>query len=278
MDSNLLLTLTLLTASVVLQLVAAILALRAMRYSGRHRYPWIALFLALALMVLRRVAPLQDVLSGIPQDFLYTLFGLMISALMAFSMMGLSQLLRGLRDNEERLTRLATTDTLTGLANRRQVLAILEAELRRARRTGHPLALLMLDLDHFKNVNDRYGHAIGDAVLVTTAARCQAQLRGMDTCGRVGGEEFLVVLPETGIEEARGIAERLRASLGETPIDTGAESIPITISIGLAHFMPVDNADRSNGEQAQAQMEALLRQADEALYRAKSDGRDRVRQ
>jgi diguanylate cyclase (GGDEF)-like protein len=272
------LNIAMLAASVVLQFAAAVLALRAMRDSGSYRYPWIALSLALELMVERRAVPLVSAIGDTPQDLTNVSFGLLISMLMAFSLFGLGRLLHTMRDNEARLTHLATTDTLTGIANRRMVLSALEMELNRAGRTGRPLALLMLDLDLFKSINDRHGHAIGDAVLVATAARCQAQLRGMDTCGRIGGEEFLVVLPETGADEARVIAERLRATLGDNAIDTSAGPIAVTVSIGLALFNPMATPARRTEVDLADQVQELLRQADQSLYRAKSEGRNCVRQ
>jgi diguanylate cyclase (GGDEF)-like protein len=270
------LTISILATSVALQLGAAALALRAMRYSGRHRLAWVALFLALALMVERRVSPLQNAVTGIPQDTFYSIVGLIISALMAFSMLGLGSLLQTLRDNEERLTRLATTDTLTGLANRRQVFSGLEAELRRARRTGRPLALMMLDLDHFKEINDRHGHAVGDAVLVAMARRCESRLRDMDQFGRIGGEEFLVVLPETGPEEARTIAERLRATLADTPVETESGPVVVTMSLGLTYLDMKGDCGRAAGNDVSLCADSLLKEADAALYRAKTAGRNRV--
>ncbi len=265
-----------LAASAVLQLVAALLALRAMPHSGIYRYPWIALSLALALMVERRVEPLLDFHDGMA-DLLDALFALLISALIAFSLVGLDRLLRAIRTNQEQLTRLATTDALTGLASRRHLLAELEKELRRAERSGRPLSVLMIDLDHFKGINDRYGHAVGDEVLAAVAKRCVARLRAVDLCGRIGGEEFVVLLPEADAEGALTTAERLRDDLAETPIDTAGGPLGVTISIGVATHRPRSpSANENADDEATRRVQNLLQRADDALYRAKGGGRNCV--
>jgi len=266
-----------LAVSALLQLIAALLALRAMPHSGSYRYPWIALSLALMLMVERRVGPLLDFHNGVA-DLVDALFGLVVSVLIVFSLIGLDRLLRAIRTNEEHLTRLAITDALTGLANRRHLLAELEKELRRAGRSVRPLSVLMVDLDRFKAINDRYGHAVGDAVLVAVAARCMARLRAIDLCGRIGGEEFVVLLPEADAEGAAATAERLRADLAETPIDTVGGPLIVTISMGVATHDPRRrHADETAEDNVTSQAQALLQRADDALYRAKASGRNCVR-
>jgi diguanylate cyclase (GGDEF)-like protein len=266
-----------LAASALLQLVAALLALRTMPHSGPYRYPWIALSLALMLMVERRVHPLLHFHDGLA-DLVDALLALLISALIVFSLLGLDRLLRTIRTNQEQLTRLATTDALTGLANRRHLLAELEKELRRTGRSGRPLSVLMIDLDRFKGINDRHGHAIGDAVLVAVAARCQARLRAIDLCGRVGGEEFVVLLPEADARGATNTAERLCADLAGTPIDTTIGPLRVTISIGVATHQPQDpQPDEATDEDVTLRAQLLLQRADDALYRAKAGGRNCVR-
>jgi diguanylate cyclase (GGDEF)-like protein len=266
-----------LAASALLQLIAALLALRALPGSRSHRYPWIALSLALVLMVERRIEPLLDFHDSMA-DLADALYALLVSAVIVLSVIGLVRLLRELRATEERLTHLSVTDPLTGLANRRHLLAGLEQELRRADRSGRPLSVLMVDLDHFKAINDRYGHAVGDAVLVAVAARCQARLRAIDLCGRVGGEEFVVVLPETDAEGAAATAERLRADLADAPIDTAKGRLSLTISVGTVTYDPaVPFADHAPGDTVVATVHVLLQRADDALYRAKESGRNCVR-
>jgi diguanylate cyclase (GGDEF)-like protein len=265
-----------LAAAVSLQCIAAILALRAMPHGGSYRYPWIALSLALVLMVEHRVEPLINLHDGIV-DLADALVSLFISGLMAFSVIGLVRMVRAIRANQEHLARLAITDPLTGLANRRHLLAELEHELRRASRSGHPLSVLMIDLDHFKGINDRYGHAVGDTVLVAVAARCSARLRAIDLCGRVGGEEFVVLLPETDAEGAATTAERVRADLAEKPIDTDNGPLGVTISIGFATHDPQRlRVGEPAGDDVARQAQILLKRADHALYRAKARGRNAV--
>ncbi|MBH9576900.1 GGDEF domain-containing protein [Inhella proteolytica] len=159
----------------------------------------------------------------------------------------------------------AATDPLTGLLNRRGFDAALQREWRRHQRLGQGLALLMVDIDHFKQINDSQGHPIGDAALCHLAATLRQQLRPYDLIGRLGGEEFCVVLPGVSLELARQTAERLRrAPLGFVP-EGEAAPVQMTVSIGVASGTPED-----------AGPEALLARADRALYQAKQQGRDRV--
>ncbi len=265
-----------LAAAALLQVIAAFLAVRALPHSGAYRYPWIALSIGLVLMVERRVEPLFDFHDG-AEDLTDALFALSISALLTLGMIGLGRMVRAIRTNQEHLARLAITDPLTGLANRRHLLAELERELHRASRSGHPASVLMLDLDKFKDINDQYGHAVGDAVLVAVAARCTARLRTTDRCGRVGGEEFVVVLPETDAEEAMTTAERLRSGVAEKPIDTAGGPLGVTISIGVATCDPrTPRTDEAAGDNVTRTAQSLLRRADVALYRAKAGGRNAV--
>jgi diguanylate cyclase (GGDEF)-like protein/PAS domain S-box-containing protein len=165
----------------------------------------------------------------------------------------------------EELEHLATHDTLTGLLNRGELERLLLRERQRAERYGHPLAVLMLDIDHFKAVNDTYGHRTGDAVLKAFAARLAEHARSADVVARYGGEEFVLLLPETSVPAATAMAERLRASLNEAPIEVAGIHGAITASIGVAGYPAHGTTE-----------EQLLRAADEAMYTAKKDGRNRV--
>jgi len=262
-----------LVAAALLQILAAVLAVRALPHSGAFRFLWIALSLALVLMVQRRLSPLLQMRQG-SVDLLEAVLALAISALLVFSLLGLSRLLLAIRSSQEQLTRLATTDALTGLANRRHALAEIDREWRRVVRTRSPLALLMIDIDHFKSINDRHGHAVGDEVLVAVATRCRGALRAIDLCGRLGGEEFVVMLPETDRAGAIATAERLRSEVGATPVTTDAGPVGVTISLGIAVAAPGADTEEPGSRTAHA----LLQRADRALYRAKADGRDCVRQ
>jgi len=170
------------------------------------------------------------------------------------------------KDLEAELTQQAHLDYLTGLSNRRHFMAQGEAELSRAIRYDKPLSLMMLDIDFFKNVNDTYGHQMGDTVLQVLSKICQDTLRQVDVAGRLGGEEFAVILPETTSEEALDVAERLRKAIVNTDV-TIPVGLPIhfTVSIGVT---TLNNKD--------VNIDMLLHQADQALYEAKEAGRNRV--
>lgn len=177
-----------------------------------------------------------------------------------------------LREVSAELDRLARTDALTGIANRRAFFDVLGIEFRRSRRYGRQLSVLMLDLDHFKAVNDEWGHPFGDHVLRQTADVIAANVRESDLLGRYGGEEFALALPETGEEHALAVGEKLRAAVEahefRTPTvpPSGQPPVHLTVSIGVAS-LPV--------EEDQDEVE-LIGRADRALYEAKRTGRNRV--
>jgi diguanylate cyclase (GGDEF)-like protein len=170
------------------------------------------------------------------------------------------------QEAEEELGKLAATDVLTGLLNRGAFFRQADAELARARRYGRPLAVIALDVDHFKQVNDTRGHAAGDAVLRSVAQLWRETLRVTDCMGRMGGEEFCVVLPETGIDTALALAERLRADLERVRMAPPYEDVAVTVSIGVS--MLADSDQR---------IQDAIARADSAMYDAKRDGRNCVR-
>ncbi len=165
----------------------------------------------------------------------------------------------------EEVQRLAVTDELTGAHNRRHLFELAEHEFRQASRYVRPLAAIMFDIDRFKDINDRYGHAIGDLVLRWVADHCRAVIREADVWGRYGGEEFAVVLPETGLKGASEVAERLRARVASAPISTPRGPVPVTISLGVAEL-----------QESMRDVHALIDRADAAMYFAKRTGRNRV--
>jgi len=172
-----------------------------------------------------------------------------------------------LRDNVQLSIEMAITDALTGLFNRRYMESHLGTLIEQAKSRGKPLAVLVLDIDYFKSINDGYGHDAGDDVLRDFALRIKRSIRGIDLACRYGGEEFVVVMPETDMAVAAMVAERLRRRIAAEPfaINQASRTIPVTISIGIA-------AVRGGDDNAAS----LLKRADQALYRAKRDGRNRV--
>ena len=172
-----------------------------------------------------------------------------------------------LRDNLDHSLELAVTDQLTGLHNRRYMVGQLEALVKRASLGGDPVACLLIDIDHFKKINDGYGHDVGDEVLREFAVRLASNVRAIDLPCRYGGEEFVVVMPDTKIEDAERIAERIRLHVAGSPfrVMNGSELLTVTISIGVAATLGA--ADKP---------ETLLKRADEAVYEAKASGRNKV--
>ncbi|MCB0221295.1 MAG: GGDEF domain-containing protein [Chrysiogenetes bacterium] len=177
-----------------------------------------------------------------------------------------NSLLSRWREREAQFQDLAATDSLTGLSTRRQFFEFFEAECVRAQRTGRPVGFIICDLDHFKSVNDTWGHSVGDLTLQHVAAILRAEIRqGIDRVGRFGGEELVVLLPETALEGTIAVAERMREQLQNSEISTANGGLRITASFGVA---------AREGELAQADL--LLEEADNMLYRAKQRGRNRV--
>ena len=166
---------------------------------------------------------------------------------------------------EEELTRLATTDALTGLHNRRAFCDAAATEIARARRYSEPLSIISMDLDRFKLINDKHGHATGDVALVRFAEICRRHVREVDLLARIGGEEFAILLPATSENNAARLAERIRHAVHELTVLADGQSFKFTVSMGVAAYRGKDDS-----------LETLMRRADEALYRAKETGRDRI--
>jgi diguanylate cyclase (GGDEF)-like protein len=176
------------------------------------------------------------------------------------------QLVRKLAEARRQLETQAITDSLTGLYNRRQILQRFHEECERTQRGSLGLSCIMLDVDHFKRINDTFGHLQGDEVLKAIAAQTRASLRAYDVIGRFGGEEFIALLPDTSLAAAHPVAERLRLAIqAMPPLQTAkGEPWPITVSLGLTQWCSGDTA------------ETFIHRADEALYRAKASGRNRI--
>jgi two-component system cell cycle response regulator len=171
-----------------------------------------------------------------------------------------------LKRTNELLLELSNTDHLTGLFNRRYLMQVLDKEVQRSLRKGGNLSLIVMDIDHFKQVNDQYGHLQGDVVLHKVAVQLQKELRAYDTAARYGGEEFIAVLPDAMLEDAVFVANRIRTSLQATRFSGELSQLSLTVSLGVAMFSK-QNCTTADG---------FIKLADDALYRAKTNGRNRV--
>ena len=173
----------------------------------------------------------------------------------------MARLIKKLADARQQIERIAITDELTGLYNRRHILGRFSEEFEKSARLKTHLSCIIADIDHFKDVNDRYGHLKGDGVLKDVGRLLKSTARAYDIAGRYGGEEFLIILPATSLEQAWNYGERIRMQVKETMMD----DVQVTISMGVTGIQAGD-----------ASIDDLIRRADDALYRAKDAGRDRV--
>jgi diguanylate cyclase (GGDEF)-like protein len=229
--------------------------------------------LILPLFALRAIAALFNLVqfADVQSTFAPNLVQLvMFVGLISMSMLGSLGFILMVKERADRALRaLAMIDSLTGVFNRRAFMERAEKEYAIARRNKTALALLMIDIDFFKRINDQYGHPTGDDVLVDVAQILETRLRKQDTLGRYGGEEFCILLPATDEAGARIVAETLRKAVAETPLATERGSIAATISIGVT-ACPESCSERDQG------FYKLLDDADAALYQAKHEGRNRV--
>ena len=177
---------------------------------------------------------------------------------------------KALREANHKLHTLAITDDLTGIFNRRAVFECMRGEISRVSREKSSFCLIMMDIDHFKKVNDTYGHSVGDKVLIETANRIKSELRPYDVIGRYGGEEFIAGISKADSKISKVIAERLRRCICERPFQIEDRKIDVSISLGVAYFAPSRDHDIND------LLEAMIKAADIALYKAKEAGRNRV--
>ncbi|MBD2692245.1 diguanylate cyclase [Anabaena catenula] len=182
-----------------------------------------------------------------------------------YSRQELKKLLHEQGELVKKLETLANTDPLTGVWNRRYLLMIAEQEIKRSQRYYLSFAVLLIDIDYFKRINDTFGHSIGDEVIIFMTKTVLSYLRQVDSFGRFGGEEFVVLLPETNINAAIIVAERIRENINNQYIFVGEKKVSITVSIGIASY---NSADKT--------IDTIIQRADKALYQAKNQGRNRV--
>ena len=268
-----LLGLTLYSAALLAQLVAAIYAIHLFLLSKSYRLACGCLAIGLGLMVGRRVVPIVHIYNGGDINTFDAFLAVPISGFLLIGMFQIKNLLNHLEEQNFSLGQISKIDPLTSALSRAETFARSELEILKSFRSKKSIAFMMADIDHFKNINDAYGHPIGDVVLTNLVKTCQMELREIDIFGRVGGEEFLIVLPETTQEGAREVAERLRILVSETICASAQDQeIRITISIGLVMFDPLKAMDNDPS----SILKDCYNACDQAMYRAKQAGRNQV--
>jgi diguanylate cyclase (GGDEF)-like protein len=224
-------------------------------------------------MIGRRIGPIFHIFESGRFDLFDAVLSLSISGFLLLGVLGLRKILIKVDNKQLVLETLAQFDPLTNSLSRTEILYRVSEEIDRSRRNKHTFALLEIDIDHFKNVNDQFGHHVGDEVLANLVRHSKETLRSIDAIGRVGGEEFLILLPETEAKGAAQIAERLREHIANAINGTSAPiPVKITISVGVTIFEPNENPRIARG----IVLNELMNKADLAMYQAKNEGRNRV--
>ena len=260
--------------SLILQIGASYQSFRLINIVNKYKITCIALSAALTIMIGRRVVPLINVYEYSVYDIKDAFLSVPISLLLFIGVFGIKSALSEVRKENSALEVLNATDSLTLALTKKETYARLKREISRGQRSLHPLAFLMLDIDHFKRINDQYGHMVGDTVLKNLSLFCQHKLRDIDVFGRFGGEEFLIACPETDAKAALEIAERLREAISKDyfAIVNGKE-ITLTVSIGISIFDP----KQVNHDSLDLAMDLYIDYSDKAMYCAKNAGRNQVK-
>ncbi len=250
--------------SVIFQVTTVIIATNQLKeIKGTYQIAWILMCTGLLIMVMQRIDPLWRLLEfGEISNIADTYLGLALSILLLVGNYGLRELLKNLTVQNVKLIELANKDELTGLDNRRCILEKIQYEINRSIRIRSNFSLLMFDIDYFKDVNDAFGHVAGDRVLRQISEISVKALRNIDSLGRIGGEEFLVVLPDTNSKDALSTAERLRIAIANHNFHLGDKPNLISISIGVLSL----KLDKTT------EVDQLLENLDKALYKAKKMG------
>ncbi len=257
--------------SFIFQLCVTTLTISLIKKTKKYKLGWLFLSVAFFLMLGRRALPILNAINFGKFDIADALLSVPISGFLFLGALGLKKLLEETNKLNIKLLRITKTDYLTSALSRQEAFERAILEITRSARTMRPLALLSIDIDHFKRINDIFGHHVGDEVLQAMVKFFKENIRAIDFIGRLGGEEFLIVLPETNESAALEVANRLRTSLSKVCCHQhcGTE-IKITVSIGVALINPEKKV------QDYAQMlESYLEKADSAMYEAKKHGRNR---
>ena len=259
--------------SFLAQVLTAVLAISLIKFSGRYRMAWFLLAIGFTLMIGRRVSPIIYIYEGHPPNIQDAILSLPISILLFFGIFLLKKYLMKMINLQSSLKKSSQRDSLTNALNKTETIERASHQIENGYEHKSKLAFLMLDIDHFKRVNDQYGHLAGDCVLKALTQCCRDNLRSIDILGRVGGEEFLIVLPETGEKDALLIADRIRKAIKDLMIYINPEVIiRVTVSIGIAIFDSDIELCSNNGNPA----EKFYARSDAAMYEAKKLGRDQV--
>ena len=260
--------------SLLCQVFASLVSLSLFRHSATiYRWGWLFLATGLGLMIGRRIGPIFHIFESGRFDLFDAVLSLSISGFLLLGVHGLRKILIKVDNKQLVLETLAQFDPLTNSLSRTEILYRVSEEIDRSRRNKNTFALLEIDIDHFKNVNDQFGHHVGDEVLANLVRHSKETLRSINAIGRVGGEEFLILLPETEAKGAAQIAERLREHIANAINGTSAPiPVKITISVGVTIFEPNENPRIARG----IVLNELMNKADLAMYQAKNEGRNRV--
>lgn len=256
--------------SFIAQLSAATVSISLIKQAKRYRTCWLFLGIALSLMLGRCISPILFIIKSGHFNLLDAALSVPISGFLFLGIFGIKKLLSDTNALNEKLIQIKQFDFLTAVLSRQETFERAQLEIARSIRTKRPIALLSLDIDHFKNINDHWGHHVGDDVLKGMAGFIKTKIRAVDFIGRIGGEEFLIVLPETNEIKAMEVAERLRNSLSHFVCCVHLNHrIKITVSIGVALIA----LDKKNDNYADI-LQTYVDQADEAMYVAKKNGRN----
>jgi diguanylate cyclase (GGDEF)-like protein len=262
------------TLSLIFQVGASYQSFRLINIVKKYRFTCIALTVALTFMIGRRIVPLINIYEQSIFDIKDAVLSLPISLLLFVGVFGIKSALSEIRKENSALEKLNATDSLTLALTKKETYVRLKREISRGQRSSHPLAFLMIDIDHFKRINDQYGHMVGDTVLKNLSLFCQLKLRDIDVFGRFGGEEFLVACPETDAKAALEIAERLRESIAkESFAIVDGQDITLTVSIGVSIFDP----QKIHHDSLDLAMDLYIDYSDKAMYHAKNSGRNQVK-
>ena len=260
--------------SLILQIGASYQSFRLINIVNKYKITCIALSAAFTIMIGRRVVPLINVYEYSVYDIKDAFLSVPISLLLFIGMFGIKAALSEIRKENSALEILNSTDSLTLALTKKETYVRLKREISRSERSLHPLAFLMLDIDHFKRINDQYGHIVGDTVLKNLSLLCQHKLRDIDVFGRFGGEEFLIACPDTDAKASIDIAERLREAISKDYFAiVNREEITLTVSIGISIFDP----KQVHHDSLDLAMNLYIDYSDKAMYCAKSAGRNQVK-